>query len=711
MGRRQLLVNGALLALALGTLGVVWATRETPTTAELASRRGKLLPSFDKSSITRLGVSTGAKTVVLEPAPGAPNEFRIVAPWQERADIATVNRLLGALDLASSLRPADGVSSQAAGLSESAPRLRIERGDSTQVITLGGAAPSPPGARYVEVTHQGDTKRYVVSEGVASELSFTLDQFREPLLLEYGRSELHRIRIDRGGSKLELEQRGRGEIFALFPDGPELADRDAVDAIATALSRLSADRFLEPREYPASSFRRALKVEVQPSDTKQPKVSLTFGDECPEASERILLLREQQGRGPRLGCVPEDVLPPLMVEASALRLQTLFAARSDEVEELRVKRGDRMYVLLRKDAGFRLRTPLEQSVSLDAGNERISAILQARGERQPRNTERASLGLAAPEGELFVQVTSSSGSREERAQLGQRRVDGSVCLERALDHVVLCFSAETAKLFEPDATLLRPLSVLSFAPSELSTLTTTHDNFRQSVVRQADGSYRLVEPTGYAHDGSLIADAVQTLGTLSASRWVALGDEPRFELARPRLTVNLTFAADAPARELRVGAATGAGYFAQLSPEPAVFVLPQAAFADLSLPFIDRALCPFTGDDLAAVTVESKFGRGLISGQKVDFPSRGGEASEAIRSLRAYRVLHVGPARPNEGLGAPRLQIRYRAASGKQVTVLVGGCDDRDDPPFCYARRSDVDATFALSSRIVSDLVSATSHD
>ena len=107
MMRQQLLVNGALLALALGTLVVVWATREAPTTSELASRKDKLLPSFRKDAVSRLVLSHDGRELVLEAT--TPGEFRIVAPWPERADVATVNQLLGAIDLASALRPAPGV--------------------------------------------------------------------------------------------------------------------------------------------------------------------------------------------------------------------------------------------------------------------------------------------------------------------------------------------------------------------------------------------------------------------------------------------------------------------------------------------------------------------------------------------------------------------------------------------------------------------------
>lgn len=716
--RRQVVVNAALVALALGTLGVVWATREAPTTAELASRKGKLLPTFDKDHVTRLRIAKGADEVVLEADAKAPGEFRIVKPWSERADIATVNRLLGALDLASSLRDAEGVSNEISGLSPEALSIRVESGPKAQLVRLGGPAPSPSGAKYAEVAVEGVAHRYVVTEGVASELSVRLDEFREPLMLEYGRSELRRISIERGTDRVALEQRERGEFFASFPGGPELASREVVDRVITALSRLSADRFIAPEVARQSLFGGGLKVEIEPSGPEPAKVTLSFGNSCPDAPERVLLLREQAGRPPRAGCVPNDVLLPLQIQTEALRLSSPFAARSDEVEELRVRRGDKQYVLLRKEAGFRLRSPTESDVPLDTGNERISAILQAVGERQPA-PDRAGLGLAPAQGELFVQVTSSDATRrEERALLGARRPDGSVCLERALDRVVLCFPPEIAGRFEPDATLLRPLGLLSFAPSELATFTTVTKDLRQTVARQGDGTYRMLEPSGYAHDGSLVADAVQTLGTLAAARWVSLEDEPRFGLDKPQLSVRFTLTSDAPTRELTVGAETEGGYFARLSPDPAIFLLSKSAFGDLSFPLIDRALCPFEGDDLKGAWMVSSTGRdggfsraSASSNFRTVFPSHASEASGALRSLKAYRVLHLGKALPNEGFTKPRLRITYSSLTRPSVEVLIGSCDQRDELQFCYARRSDVDATFALSFRVVNDLLAATRDD
>ena len=67
MRRRNLLVNGGLLALALGTLGVVWATREAPTTAELQSRKDKLFAHFRKDAVSRLVLTAAGRKLVLEP--------------------------------------------------------------------------------------------------------------------------------------------------------------------------------------------------------------------------------------------------------------------------------------------------------------------------------------------------------------------------------------------------------------------------------------------------------------------------------------------------------------------------------------------------------------------------------------------------------------------------------------------------------------------
>jgi hypothetical protein len=173
-----------------------------------------------------------------------------------------------------------------------------------------------------------------------------------------------------------------------------------------------------------------------------------------------------------------------------------------------------------------------------------------------RSFRPAANGLAAPiwrswgsspaTGELSIQITGAdeASHRSEQVLVGKPRRDGSVCLKRSADAVVLCFTAEAAHAFEPDATLLKGLTVFSFAPSEVSSFSIEAAGMRETVLRHEDGSYELAEPKGFKHDGALVADAVQTLGALQAARWVAIADDPSFGLGAPRLRATVTLTAD-----------------------------------------------------------------------------------------------------------------------------------------------------------------------
>ncbi|HXK19258.1 MAG TPA: DUF4340 domain-containing protein, partial [Polyangiaceae bacterium] len=643
--RRQLLVNGAIVAFALGTLGVVWLTRQTPTTTELDARKDKLFPSYRKDDVTRVSISDGQQLLELARAADGDQagDFRIVKPWAERADLATVNELLGSLELASALRPADGVSPDQAGLGQHALRIALETAGEKLRVTLGGPAPAPAGARYAKVENAGVSKLFVVSQGVAKELALPFDKFRETRLLEYGRSELGRLELTRGDDKLEIEQRGRGAFFVQGKGASELCDRATMERILTALSRLSSEVFVEPEAARAALGKDAVRLQLQLLDKAVAPVSLSFGSSCPKAPEQALLLREQAGKSPRAACIPSEVAAALRVSEGELRLAGPFSTRTDEVEELRVTLGAQKLELARKDNGFVLRAPSSGEVPLDAGNQRISAILDARGER-PASPLVSSLNLDPPAGDVTIQIAGAdeAAHRQERVLVGRARHDGSVCIQRDADRVVLCVDAQTARAFTPDATLLRGLGVLSFAPSELRSLRIQGPDLEELVLRHEDGSYELQEPKGFRHDGALVADAVQTLGALQALRWVsATSDDPAFGLASARLHVSVALASGGTPRELLVGAPTDAGYFARVTPEPGVFVLARSTFRDLAAPLIERALCPLTAAELLKISLKTADHALSLerrdetwSGDGVS-PTRAAELGETLSALRA----------------------------------------------------------------------------
>jgi hypothetical protein len=562
--------------------------------------------------------------------------------------------------------------------------------DPALVLWLGGPAPAPTGARYARVEAGGASRVYVVSQGVASELDVPFEKFRETRLLEYGRSELAKIVLGAGPDQVELEQRDPGAFFVRTGGASQLASREAVDAVLTALSRLSSEQLVEPELARAALASGAQEVRLEVFDRAIPPVTLRFGATCPGAPDQALVLREQSGRGPRAGCIPTEVRTALAVRPEDARLAGPFAARVDEVEELAIRRGSEKLDLARKDRAFVLRGGATSTdVPLDAGNEKIAAILRARG--TPTTTP------FEPAGEVVIQISGADEAthRQERISFGPLRPDGSLCVKRAADGVAFCVDADSARAFAPDSTSLRSLAVLRFAASELVSLESVAPGATQRLRRRDDGSYELTAPKGYLHDGALVTTLVQTLGSLEASRWVGDREEPRFGFASPRLRLVFELSGGASPRELTVGGATQGGYFAKLAPEPGVFVLASSTFAELSALLVDRALTPFPEETLARA--ELKVGRGRPRALSAALLA-------SVAALRAERTVHLGPRRPHESLDAPQLELTLTATDGRAARVTVGACETLDDASICYARLEGVDATFALSRRLVAEL-------
>ncbi|HVY25229.1 MAG TPA: DUF4340 domain-containing protein [Polyangiaceae bacterium] len=707
--RQPLLVNGALVALALGTAALVWTTRDKPTTSELGERKKKLFAIFRKEDVSRISLRRAGEMLELERDPKS-GDFRITRPWVERADAATVSQLLASLELASWLRAADGTTTEQAGLGSGAFVIELEMAGKRRQIRLGGAAPAPAGAHYAELQGEQGAERVVVSGGVMSELEVPFEKFRETRLLEYGRRELKKLSIQSPLGHVELEQREHGAFFTTMASHSELAQPAALERLFTALARVSSEHFVEPEAARAALGSDAVTVNVESTEPGAPQLTLRFAAQCPQAPELGLVLREEANKPPRAGCIASDVVSALRLGPDELRLDSAFAATPDAVEELSLGSGAQKLDLARKDKAWILRSPSQSELSLDAGNQRIVALLSAQGVR-PTAGDAKDLGLEPPAGEAVIQVAGSdeASHREERVKLGQTRSDGSVCVERQLDGVRLCFDKASAAAFTADASLLRSPSVLHFAPSELASLTIDAGDLHERLLHDADGSYQLQEPHGFSHDGALVADAVQTLGTLQAVRWVAGTDQPRFGFDEPRLRASVQLVTGAP-RELVVGASTEGGAFARLGPDPAIFVLSTLALADLRTPFIDRTLCPFARTELSRI--ELRLGpRSLVFTRTGEAWQAGGlpatqvaQLVDTLSALRAEQALHTGAAAKSEGFAKPSGSIAFTDQRGKIIWLFLGARGALGEEPIIYTRRDDVDATFALAARTAQDL-------
>jgi hypothetical protein len=287
--KRGDLVNGALVALGLLSSVALWSAHDRRGTAELEARKNKLLPRFRKEAVQKLSLTKEKRTLELV-RDGTSGDFRIVRPWSERADTATVSQLLASLELASALRTVDKSPSGQGQPDELT--LDVSLGAESFRINIGASAASPPGARYAEVLLEGQSlQRVVVSPGVVSELDVPFFKFRETRLLEYGRRELTRITLTSKLGKLVLEQREHGAFF--FSDGArsELAEPAALERVLNALSRVSSEQFVEPEQAKPALQNDPVSVELESNVPGAAPLTLTFAAGCYQAPELATVLR------------------------------------------------------------------------------------------------------------------------------------------------------------------------------------------------------------------------------------------------------------------------------------------------------------------------------------------------------------------------------------------------------------------------------------
>ena len=276
--------------------------------------------------------------------------------------------------------------------------------------------------------------------------------------------------------------------------------------------------------------------------------------------------------------------------------------------------------------------------------------------------------------------------------------------------MVLALGREAARAFAVDTTLLRGLELLEFTAGELSSLTLSGP-VQQRLTRNAEGLFELEAPSGFSVDGPLATDLAFELGSLSALRWVADADDGAFGLQNPLTRVEIGFrAGDAGQRQrtLLVGGLVSGGHFARFDDDPAVFVIERELVEKLQMLLIDRSEFVFDPAGIARLEL-SRQGRKIVLAESAgalnalepkDFPPAQLQAIvDALGTLRAEAALHVGKARPEEGLANPELELRVerRPGRGPTRTITIGAADAWRGESVYYARINGVDASFVIA--------------
>lgn len=599
---RRSWVNFTLIAVACIAALAVVVTRTTWTSAEREARSSHLVVGFRSGDVDRVEVvNAGKRVVIVRDAPGdveregddhaVPGHdharFHILEPFQGEAEEAVLDGLLHALELATVLRRVDEANFDraAAGLDDPEQVIHLYMADVEVRLSVGKEASAPKGSRYVEVAGQGVANRgvYVVSESTVADLSVTPDAFRIKQLVPFAASALRAV-VLRSASRPDVRlsyDEAHASWRVEYENQRVRVSRVAWERLFAAFARSELERFV------SADIRvdapRAVQVEFTPKQADLAPLSIAFGGACPSDPE--LEFAAKLAPEPLVGCTRALHLDTFVNQPETLIDLQLLSARSDEIEEVVITRGDKVLELARRNAAWIMRQPQEGNVEREVGQAFVASLAALGGE--------LSDAPVAPELDVKVVVrTGSDGKtsvREQSFELTRETVQG-VFVHRLDDDVWLKVAPNTAQQLVPFDLLLRQSSLTSFDANDLKqvSLTTTEWQQRFAVTEQGK-SCKLEAPLGFEADPSLCLDVMDTVRSLRAQSWVAASQKGPYGFEAPLLTAEWRLQDDAVRRLTVGGRAKDGGYYAALDDTGPVFTLSRSTVEALTTLVVSRS--------------------------------------------------------------------------------------------------------------------------
>jgi hypothetical protein len=406
---RKNIVTLVLVGAAIAGVIAVIATQHRVTTSESAAREQNVLSAFRQDELARISAEHEGKRVVLERSAlddAGDAVWSLVEPVREEADAYAIDKLTGSLEYARWVRriKPEEVDRKVMGLDDSKWRMKLDMGKLSCELRFGAVAAAPAGARYLEViTSAPGAGVMIVSKDLVTELDIDVGELRGRQLVPYLSASLDKIVIEGPAGSRRLKRAGpdRWRFDGMHDD--IRVNRDAFDAVLVQFARIKADDFLELAEAEKAIGTNPMRLTLTPTTSGEPKAVLELGGRCPKSENDTVAIRREPDR--IAACVPKSVLSGLDTPAETLVDLTLFSLRKDEVESLVISKGGAELAIDRKESGFLMRSPVKGDVDLEAGNQRIDAIVRTSGTLEPKPDPKA-LGLDPPRGKVALESSA-----------------------------------------------------------------------------------------------------------------------------------------------------------------------------------------------------------------------------------------------------------------------------------------------------------------
>lgn len=707
--RHVSMVNLALVAIAVLTAALVWFTRHSVTSSELAARKDNLFSAWREQALKMLVLERSNQRIELEHSVTPQSDTWILEPGNETADDGAVHQLLGQLELSTWVRQLEQQTTDARdalGLLSPELVVSIDMGNLGYRLLIGKPARSPEGAHYAEVSAGGASEPAVgiASRELVEQLERAFDNLRGRKLLLEPVGDIERVSFTTEDGSLNVERAGAIWRF-VDPHKGTRVDRRRLEQNLLELSETVAEKFV-PYERAKPYLSRPPQAKIELFAKSKARTLLVFGGTCPEKQELLLAVRERPR--PFAGCVSKDVLRLVPRRADDYLDRFVVWAHSDEVETVRITEAGHSLKLRRVENGFELLGTRTSQIALETGNQRLDAITAAQGKLvQPPPQTRKQLEHSSHEVSIEAVARDGDQTLHEDLKLLPER-DGALVL-RLSDQRVLKIDTEAYRSFLADTTLLKSLELLDFKSNQLVQLELETSAARQKLSRDAAGNLSLSEPAGYEVDGRLLEELFDAVSKLRAQRWVSDTDDGSFGLDKPRIM--LKFAIRSHDHKvfdsLRVGRAAPTGYYASLKSKPGVFVLDKSTVNTLATLVLDRSSLMLDPESVSVIELESQ-AKKIVLERRTNrrYTQTQGPALtveqiqqliEELSSLRVEAAIRLGGVRASEGLSPPRFSVRYISDSPSESRQLFFGASDLwRDMGIVYAKSASNAAVYVV---------------
>ena len=760
-----------ILAISAVSLGVyVWIDHRRPTTQEVEARKTNLLSIFRPDDVLAIDITVNHKTASIErkdnPKSGDRDYYFVKehtnASDAELADQVAVDGLINALERAVILRKlGDEIHEHQVGFDKPTAELSVRTRTASYQISLGGEAVSPVGARYAKLSGISKTQGlFVISKATADELTRPVDAYRSRRVLPYSASELASIQISGDQGLVRIDRGPWGGFRIDNAPGKPRVSRTAFDRVLRGFADSNAEKFLDEAEGRRASEHAKRKVSLVLVPKEGPTAELTIGGACPagpsqtqansespigEDNTRIdhaetvmfeestdatlaprLVVAERKTPSPLYACVPGSALDDIDLPLEFLADRRMLRGFADEIEEVRVTRGDATLDLARKGSGWHVRLPEERDVPAEDVNGFLSALVAVEGTLEPvmHEAQLAAFGVSAslpPRATITVRHPSLNTIEvPPQVVLVGNKIDteqgARIAVQRKEDGVVLLIPTSASPLFEASLTWIRSTALLQVNALRMKRVEVSlADGWRQSIDRNGPG-FSMEEPKGFKPDASLAADLFDAVSSLRAVHWVADRDDGSFGFGVPVSKLHLEFEGEhgEERRTLLLGSETMDGRYGRWEVDDGVFVLPRAFDAVTRTYAIDRFVFMVDPSEIGSIKLRSGGKYAEFRATNDGFHFVGGSmlsvsdemslrVREVLGELRAEGVVHVGGPRKDEGLDdsvSPLLSIDVALSTGSRQSrklITIGRGDVWRTTSVYYARVGGVDATYVVA--------------